>query len=362
MRTYGLVLLTAVSVLSMSCDSRRRGGGGIIPVPKLKDASTSDQDASTDPMDGGFDDGGSNPADTGAGDGNVPNDTGTNDTGTQDTGTQDTGTNDTGVAGCSVNTDCSGPSPVCIDGATLEYCNGRPNCGCGQSCDPYSSTNTCSNGEVCTWLGDDPSNPLGLCFPDQGGGTQGQSCNTQYDAQGNVTQDSCNRTRNHICWGASPSNPIGVCTTICGTGNPAQCTAFGNYVCDDLGEPARGFGVCLEPKPSYTDLGNSCTAPNTCQGNFCSQTLAGSCSAMCGGLANCPNGSYCLDLPQEGPSCAVGCTHNGTTGDDAFCQGRNPMTVCENLGSTTPIGICIPACQDSQQCGAGQTCVNGHCQ
>jgi hypothetical protein len=355
MRTYGLILLTALTVLT-SCDSRRRTSGSRTPpgTPKFKDSGTTpmDGDASVDQMDGGSDDSGP-----------LPFDSGTNDSGTPtDSGFPDTGTPDTGTPACSVNTDCSGPSPACIDPNTLEFCNGRSGCTCEQSCDPWSTTNTCANSNVCTWLGSDPATPLGLCLPDRGGGVQGQSCNTQYDAQGNLTQDSCNRTRNSICWSASPQNPIGVCTTVCGTSNPALCTSFGNYVCDDLGDATRGFGVCLQPKPNYSDLGTSCTAPNTCQGNFCSQTLAGSCSAMCGGLANCPVDSYCLDLPTEGPSCAQGCTHNGTTGDDAYCRGRNANTICENLGSTTPIGICIPACMDATQCQAGQTCNNGHCQ
>jgi hypothetical protein len=144
--------------------------------------------------------------------------------------------------------------------------------------------------------------------------------------------------------------------------NPSLCTSFGNYTCDDLGDPSEGYGVCLQPRPNYTDIGNSCTAPNNCQGSLCSQTLANSCSSMCAGLATCPTGTYCLNLPTEGASCAAGCNHNGTTGDDVFCQNRNPMTVCENLGATTPIGICIPACMDATQCNAGQQCLNGHCQ
>ena len=160
----------------------------------------------------------------------------------------------------------------------------------------------------CTWLGPDQAGPLGICFNDQGGATQGQTCNTQYDAQGNLTMDSCNRTRNAICWGASPMNPIGVCTTICGLNNPALCSAMGNYTCDDLDDPSNGYGVCLEPAPNYTDLGTSCQAAPNCQGNLCSMSLANSCSADCAGLATCPANSYCLNL-QEGPSCAQGCTH-----------------------------------------------------
>ncbi len=395
MRTLGLSLL--VAVLAVACTNDRRGGGGI-RQPKNKDASTSMSDGGNLPP--GCED---NPngcvehqllagdcsciaacetgyawngtacdlietPDSGSElDSGVPPgqdtgvDTGVVDTGTNDTGVVDTGTPDTGVPACTANPDCPGPSPVCLNPNTLDFCNGSAGCVCAQSCDPYSSTNTCTQ-QVCTWLGPSTTALLGLCLNDQGGGTQGQSCNTQYDAQGNVTSDSCNRTRNSICWGASPASPVGVCTTICGTSNTAFCPSLGNYTCDDLGTPANGYGVCLQPPPNFTDIGNSCTTPSTCQGNLCSQTLAGSCSAMCSGLANCPANSYCLNLPQEGLSCAEGCTHNGTTGDDAFCQGRNANTVCENLGSTTPIGVCIPACMDSTQCGTGMTCTNGHCQ
>ena len=156
---------------------------------------------------------------------------------------------------------------------------------------------------------------------------------------------------------------VAICTTICGLSNQALCDSFGNYDCDDLGDASGGFGVCLSPRPNYTDIGNSCTAPNNCQGALCSQTLAGSCSSMCAGLTPCPDNTYCLNLPTEGRACAAGCTHNGTTGDDAFCAGRNPMTVCENLGdAAAPVGICIPACTMDADCGTGGTCVNGHCQ
>ncbi len=401
MRTLGLALLIGAVALAAGCTDHRRGGGTVIK-PKPKDAGTTDggsilppgcednpngcvahqllagdctcqaacevdyawsgtacdplatPDSGMEAPDGGMEtpDGGGPETDSGT--------PGNPDTGTVDTGTPDTGTPDTGVPACAVNSDCPGASPACIDTATLEYCNGRQGCTCFASCDPYATASSCGAG-VCTWLGVDPNGPLGLCLNDQGGGTQGQSCNTQYDAQGNVTADSCNRTRNAICWGASPASPVGVCTTICGTGNPGLCTSFGNYTCDDLGTPSNGYGVCLQPPPNYTDIGNACTAPNTCQGNLCSQTLAGSCSASCGGLGNCPVGSYCLDLPGEGLACAEGCTHDGTTGDDTFCSNRNPNTVCENLGSTTPIGICIPACADDTQCNGG-TCNNGHCQ
>lgn len=266
---------------------------------------------------------------------------------------------DAGQPECTTNAEC-GTGGVCLDGQTLEYCTGGASCLCAESCDPYATTSGCTSPQVCTWLGVDPNTPLGICLSPQGGGTHGQSCNTQYDANGNLTSDSCDRSQNHFCWGASPDNPIGVCTTLCGLNNPSRCSQLGNYVCDDLGDPSQGFGLCLEPRPTYTDLGNTCTAPAECQGNLCSQTLAGSCSASCGGLMTCPTGSYCLSLPQEGMACAQGCTHDGTTGDDAFCQSRNPNTVCENLGASQPIGICIPACMDNAQCGGG-TCSNGHC-
>ncbi len=319
------------------------------------------------PQDGGADvgPGDQGPADMGGLDTGAPDlglgDTGPGDAGLGDTGPGDAGAPDLGVdagvpAMCLSDLDCVGGGR-CLDDAALTPCVGGA-CSCFSVCDPFvqQTMSGCGAGEACAWLGQ-LAQPPAICFPDQGGALQGQACSATFDAAGNILQDSCNRTQNVFCVGATPAQPTGTCATLCGTANPGLCTALGNFVCDDLGDPNAGFGLCLIAPPAFTDIGNSCQLPADCQGAVCSTTLANSCSSSCDGLQPCAAGSLCVNAGVEGAICAATCAF-GAAGD-AFCSGRNANTVCENIGGPE---ICIPRCQANADCPSGVcNMMTGHC-
>ncbi len=264
---------------------------------------------------------------------------------------------------CTMDSDCAGlfNNPVCLEPQTLTNCASPMGCVCVEGCDPYvpQAMSGCTvAGEVCTWLGAG-NLPQAICLMDGGGGLQGQGCNADFSQ--NPPTNTCNRFQNAFCLGASMENPIGTCSQICNPNNDTLCPSLGNYTCNDLDDPAAGFGLCLEPIPNFTDVGNSCQVATDCQGGLCSQVLAGSCSATCGGLASCPANSVCLNLPMEGPSCT------GLCNADPDCANRNPNTICENIAAAgeAPLNVCIPRCTQDAECGGPPATCNtmtGRCQ
>ncbi|MBK6684034.1 MAG: hypothetical protein IPG45_06135 [Deltaproteobacteria bacterium] len=293
---------------------------------------------------------------------------GTPDGGTPDTGTPgpDGGTPDSGVipdsglpppTACTTNANCMA-GEECIDPMTANACAGAANCGCFQTCVPNQTTNTCGAGEACLWLW---PGTRAFCVADLGGFTQAQPCTATFDPGGNRQGDDC--SLNHFCLGATPTDITGVCSRLCQPGDNGICAASGNYVCVDAGANPNEVGLCLSPVPGFNDIGNTCTTNPNCMGNLCSQVLAGSCSYACGGLSQCPAQSVCLNAPQEGPICVSECTF-GAAGD-TFCSGRNPMTICETLGTApNTVDVCIPRCTQDAECGNPPATCNtatGHC-
>lgn len=285
--------------------------------------------------DGGTPDGGNNP-DTGVG--------------------TDAGTPDSGIVAtaCTTNANCMA-GEECIQPQNGDLCAGQQDCICLQACTPNQATSTCPVGEACLWLF---PGTRGLCVGETGTQAHGQPCQAMYNGT-QLVGDNC--LTNHYCWGASSMNPTGVCSRFCPPGNNTVCAAAGNFTCTDVGQTPGQIGLCFDPVPAFNDVGNSCTANPNCMGNLCSQILAGSCSYACDGLAQCPTGSVCLNAPQEGPICVSECTF-GAAGD-TFCSGRNPMTICETLGTApNTVDVCIPRCTQDAECGT-TTCntTTGHC-
>lgn len=258
-----------------------------------------------------------------------------------------------GMATCANDTDCqmADPNGVClnVDGMNPpSRCAGQATCGCFVQCDPFNPMgNVCAGaGGVCSWLGTMGVVP-GVCQQDPGGGTQAQMCQTMYDLGGMRQGDSCNGAANYFCWGTTPDTPNnGQCASFCDdTAVPGWCESLGmDYYCDPVG-PVDGIGLCLLNPPNFNDLGTACMAGGTCQSGFCSQVLAGSCSASCGGLNNCPANSVCLNAgdPAQGGEGLI-CVPNCTFGDDTTCTTGNPQLVCERFPQMdgSNIDVCIP--------------------
>lgn len=290
-------------------------------------------------------------------------------------------TRDGGVAmgACTMDTQCQGMNPdgVCIfvDAQNMvSRCAGQGTCQCAIECEPFSTMgNTCGQGNGCLWLG--PGTAVtGLCqqdgMPGQGG--HNQACQTMYDLGGMRAGDTCNNVANTYCWSTvapnqqtgDPGIPNGTCASFCDDQAAAGwCESFGAYNCDPVG-PVDGIGLCLGNAPGYTDLGNSCTTPNECQGSQCSAILANSCVAACDGLNSCPANSVCLYLgpPAQGGE-GLRCIPECTFGQDTACSNRNPELICERLGtSPNTFDVCIPRCTTDADCG-GTTCntATGHC-
>lgn len=313
--------------------------------------------------------------DTGVG---TPQDAGDSGTGGGDTGTvADTGSQpDTGIvrpdatAGdTGFRPDASGPGPdggtmltpctmsaqctalganaVCIDRqpdrqGNVNICNGCANGACVVPCDWAVRTPGCPAQNFCAFLGTGSNVPGAGACQTGSGGTQAQACMIQVDATGGLASDSCNRSDNFICRGATADEPNGRCARLCRPGaGEMVCASLGNYTCSTL---ATGVGICINPTiESVMDVGRACpAAPATCQGGLCSPPIM-SCSAPCGGLGErCPTMSTCVQVAGMHPFCAYNCTA-GAPGDMA-CMARNPATPsCFSLGGTPPVAVCVPA-------------------
>ncbi|MCK6546616.1 hypothetical protein L6R52_12270 [Myxococcota bacterium] len=268
---------------------------------------------------------------------------------------------------CTSAAQCSGTSPACIaqdaSSGAFVTCSGQADCFCINSCNFDRPEQGCPQGERCTWLGADSTVAgQGACVPSSGGVAHGQSCQATYNGT-QFTGDNCEV--GNYCWGATSENPIGICVQFC---NPqrgsAGCQSLGGYTCDDLGDPTSPVGLCLEPAPSYTDVGSSCASDAECDSNYCETGLGmGTCSATCDGLSVCPSNSLCLNAG------ALLCFRDCMTGGQNLCNSLNSQMSCLRIDSDgdniVDFAVCAPDCTANTDCPTNAPTCNmttGECQ
>ncbi|MCB9647392.1 MAG: hypothetical protein H6730_12455 [Deltaproteobacteria bacterium] len=243
---------------------------------------------------------------------------------------------------CGVNSDCN-LGEVCLDVLStggLGECTGAASCRCFFECDPWvlQAQTGCppdddfGTGRVpvtCTWLGPTAAPPQGLCLPTGSGGEQGATCSDLV---------RCNANKNFACYG--PQNGPGECARWCDTTRPpVVCEALGDYICFPLEQPdLPDKGLCFSTPAD--DIATTCTSSVTCQGNYCSQALGGTCTQPCGLTRPCADDSVCVNGVEAEAVCTRLCSGPDAAGD-AECAALHPSNHCRAL-LTDGRSICFP--------------------
>ncbi len=230
---------------------------------------------------------------------------------------------------CNSNSNCCG-NLKCVDDGTGSKCR--------QPCDPLAPR--CNGVLRCASIGG--STTQGACIPPNGGGKEGDKCDT----------------KNNQCeyeLGCDPSEKR--CRYLCRPKQPGTCPS--GYLCKPLGGSDQGPGLCYKQKSGTkcTTI-SDCPVGLICRNGYCSPCIndkdcpvrnlcrQGKCYPTCISSADCPRQHRCSQgLCQPGIPCT----------SDRDCTGG---LICHQSICTDPSE---KVCLSDKDCPAGQRCVEGSC-
>jgi len=234
---------------------------------------------------------------------------------------------DAGDPGCSSDSECSDPTPVCDEesGACVE-CSEDGDCSSGENCD--TETNEC----VAVQCGE---------------GTAGQSCSS--DAQ---------TARGWRCVNAGKGP---VCMRTCTQGEDGEGgSCDGPEICMQTGE-AADTAVCFPSQCQGPTDTQNCSNANSEHARFGSFENGAKCAnysenalvppAVSDSLEDCGSATLCVPSGTQGTGESCNILTPGDCPDGADCQACNAQNTCLD-------GTCRNICSAASDCGAeGESCV-----
>ena len=162
----------------------------------------------------------------------------------------------------------------------------------------------------------------------------------------------------------------------CGGGLGSVCVR--NAGCDDPRSCVQYNGACGQKGSSFV-AGAACDSNSDCGDGLCGTWPGGSCFKSCSTKSDCGSGGTCIrysdgetqcheECVPGSNTCRSGYSCQATTNGGGFCvpaETKDPIGAscssnsecATNVCAAWPGGYCSKGCNNSTECGAGNTCV-----